>query len=162
MNDSPQPIFISNFKNSIGITLVLFILLVIVANVFYSPFRQGNPVQDEDLSTLGSVSVYVKNGTGSYVMNTTSLTGDFEPPGPSPHTIQSGGQYRFEILTKSHASATASYNITSANGELLGTATIKMGWAGSIVFRYGTATATVTGPFKAVKEDSQIVRIDRS
>ncbi|SDR80753.1 hypothetical protein SAMN05444162_0087 [Paenibacillaceae bacterium GAS479] len=162
MNKSDQYVSISNYKSSLGIILVLFILLVIVSNVFFSPFQEDPPV-DDDISALGSVSIDVKNGTGSYLMTSTSLTGDFEPPGPSPHTIQPGGRYNFQLLTNSHASAIAIYNITSTNGVRVGGAVITMSWAGrGIFFKYGVANATVTGPFKVVKEDAPIVRIDNA
>ncbi|SDT25744.1 hypothetical protein SAMN05444162_3580 [Paenibacillaceae bacterium GAS479] len=109
--------------SNLGIVLVLFILLVIVTQVF------GNSVGNEpdDISIAGSVSFNVYNEISSLSMESISLTGDFESPPPLPHIIPPGGYYNFQVKTAAFkkTTGTAVYRVNIPTGSYT-TVTIKM------------------------------------
>ncbi|MCM3748283.1 hypothetical protein M3223_13055 [Paenibacillus pasadenensis] len=105
-----------------GLILVLFILLV-VALACTSISSSSN----SDIGIAGTTGFTVYNDTQSYDLVATSLTGNFESPFPSLHTILPGRSYTFQVLERGSnpSSAQASYSIRS-QGQSVGTAEIRM------------------------------------
>ncbi|OXM15211.1 hypothetical protein [Paenibacillus herberti] len=133
---------ISRFRDSsLGIILVLFILLVIVTQVF------GNSVGNEpdNISSAGSVSFNVYNEITFLSMESTSLTGNFESPSPLPHIIPPGSYYNFQVNTAvfKKTTGTAVYRVNIPTGSYT-TVTIKMNLYGG---PYSSTDVSISSDF---------------
>ncbi|MCM3746067.1 hypothetical protein M3223_01725 [Paenibacillus pasadenensis] len=97
----------------LGIILVLFILLVIIAQIFCSSER-------DNYESSNARDFIVFNQT-NFNLTTTKLDGEFESPVPRPHTIYPGHGYSFTVVTKylQHSNASAYYNIISLPDVLI-------------------------------------------
>ncbi|SDS30271.1 hypothetical protein SAMN05444162_1185 [Paenibacillaceae bacterium GAS479] len=103
----------------IGLVLVLFILLVIVTSLFGCNSLEA----EEEVSIAGSKGFLLQNRTRDYNFVSTSFSGDFESPGPSPNTVPPGGNYRFEVVAKAFyqtTTAVAQYVVYSTGGSRIG------------------------------------------
>ncbi|MCM3747237.1 hypothetical protein M3223_07695 [Paenibacillus pasadenensis] len=106
---------LSNFKSkgsNIGIILVLFILLVIVASLFcgYSIIRGTG----EDQSITDSRRFDLENNTG-YNLTLTDKNNEFERPGPPLNlVIPPNSSYNFEVQASPATphTATATFTVT--------------------------------------------------
>ncbi|SDT40832.1 hypothetical protein SAMN05444162_4169 [Paenibacillaceae bacterium GAS479] len=139
-------------RTSIGIILVLFILLVIVASVFCSPTIQSPPSgqpDDGSSSITSSQRFTINNLTSSYWLSPVSFTGDgFENGPPVMRLIPPEGIYSFEILVSANRvyRASVAYNIIRRDGSIAGTFETTMYTNGPFYKQY--MDTSITGPFK--------------
>ncbi|WP_141136653.1 hypothetical protein [Paenibacillus herberti] len=138
-------------RTSIGIILVLFILLVIVASVFCSPKIQyppsGQP-DDGSSSITSSQRFTINNLTSNYWFSPVSFTGDgFENGPPVMRLIPPEGIYGFEILVSASQvySPSVVYNIIRRDGSTAGTFETTMFTNGPFFVTF--MNTSITGPF---------------
>ncbi|MCM3746066.1 hypothetical protein M3223_01720 [Paenibacillus pasadenensis] len=108
----------------LGMILVLFILLVLIAQVFCS----SATINDESLSIQDSVGFNVYNQTTNLRLETVKIAGDFESPAPPPHIIQPGGSYNYQVVKTWRATneANLAYRVLSPSGLTVGNIFINM------------------------------------
>lgn len=150
MNDNHVEISSINGPK-IGIILVLFILLVIVTRVFYTPLLQSPPSgQPGDGSPSITVSqmFLINNQTSNYWLKPVLFTGGgFENGVPVMTTIPPEDRYRFEILVSARKVyyADVSYEINSRDGTNEGSLKATMYTNGPFNVKF--QNVTITGPF---------------
>ncbi|SDT44730.1 hypothetical protein SAMN05444162_4334 [Paenibacillaceae bacterium GAS479] len=146
-----EQVEISNSKGSnMGMILVLFILLVIVTSLFHTPVG-GENLQEDNLPGIQSSQGFnVINNTSELLLQSTSFEGDFQSPGPAPHTLQpGGGSYHFEVTGSilGYKSAYAYYNVTSGSYYVVGKVTVTMNVENGYAWRIsatGSGSISVT------------------
>ncbi|MCM3746065.1 hypothetical protein M3223_01715 [Paenibacillus pasadenensis] len=128
----------------LGMILVLFILLVIIAQIFCSSARENY----ESSSIQGSKGFNVYNRTTDLRLESTELTGDFESPVPPPHIIPPGGSYNFQVVgpVYGNRSAEAKYNVISPSNLIVGSVTITMKVISIYLPSPTSTTVTTEGP----------------
>ncbi|MCM3746234.1 hypothetical protein M3223_02575 [Paenibacillus pasadenensis] len=138
-------------RKSVGIILVLFILLVIVTRVFYTPLLKsplsGQP-DDGSLSITASQMFLLNNQTSNYWLKPISFTGDgFENGVPVMTTIPPEDRYRFEILVSARRAyyAYVNYEIIDRSGSNAGSLQATMYTNGPFNVKF--QDVTITGPF---------------
>ncbi|WP_141136859.1 hypothetical protein [Paenibacillus herberti] len=93
-------------KSSLGVILVLFILAVIVNQVFDKTARAKLPRQSDFIGIASSQGFNVYNES-VFTLTTTSLYGDFERK-PDPHIILPGSSYGYQVSTSLYKNSIAS------------------------------------------------------
>ncbi|MCM3746064.1 hypothetical protein M3223_01710 [Paenibacillus pasadenensis] len=108
----------------LGMLWVLFILLVVVAQIFCSSLGDSNG------SSLiqGSIGFNIYNATSALRLDAYLLLGDFESPAPFTHSIQPGGSYNFQVHRPVLGSSIAQvyYRVITPPSRLVGEAVIQM------------------------------------
>ncbi|OXM14389.1 hypothetical protein [Paenibacillus herberti] len=120
----------------LGTVLVLFILLVIVTSVFYSPVQERSP-ENTGPGILASSTFYVYNETANFTMAGYDFSGSFEEPLPDPrnHIIVPGRRSIFQLiaprcsyppLVVCTGSGVAPFSIINPQGNQLGYVHVKL------------------------------------
>ncbi|MCM3746280.1 hypothetical protein M3223_02825 [Paenibacillus pasadenensis] len=141
------------------LVLILFILLIIVARLFYKPVKK-NSHAGSNYSRLNSVGFNIYNETRNFTLAATSLTGDFESPFPreEQHIISPGGETGFQVETSTCPNlyscvgkAIATFSILNSQNVSEGTVIITMEYTETIWYSVDAKmTADVSGPVAAV------------
>ncbi|MCM3748985.1 hypothetical protein M3223_16640 [Paenibacillus pasadenensis] len=116
----------------LGMVLVLFILLVIVASLFYSPLKRESGVNLEDnnltiLATKG-FNVYNKSELHPFLIRAASFDGDYASTPDPLHIIRPGASYHFEVDRYYFfvSNAYVTYDLLDMNGTRFGEARLRM------------------------------------
>ncbi|OXM16462.1 hypothetical protein CGZ75_07255 [Paenibacillus herberti] len=132
---------------NIGMILVLFILIVVVAQTFCKESNRTFPIQPDNgfPSIAASLRFEIRNDS-SYRLSTISLSGDFEPPLPAQHTIPPGGFYRYEVLVIPRRATVArvTYAVVGNDGASVGSLSTAM--YRTIYFGAGFESTIIQGP----------------